>query len=121
MLGKLFLLVILALGIGMAVPSTRAQLQDAARPIMNKYKAKLVPSRLESVANQLEARMGRGRDFPADWEVWLTREFSGVPEDPWGHLYYLETNRAGFKVGSSGPDGTMRTPDDIVLERRLGR
>lgn len=121
MIGKLILLVILLAGIGMAVPSTRAKMEDAVAPVMNKMKAKLVPSRLEAMADQIEVRLGRGQGYPGSWEGWLRREYSGVPEDPWGNVYYLQTNRNGFTVGSTGPDGQPNTDDDITVARRVGR
>lgn len=121
MLGKLFLLVLVLLGIGMAVPKTRAMMEEAGRPVMDGFRAKLVPSRLESMADQLEARLRRGEGFPSHWESWLSRDFTGVPEDPWGNLYYLQTPRGSFTVGSTGPDGKQNTEDDIKVTRRLAR
>jgi len=121
MLGKIILLVIVVLGIGMAIPSTRAAMMDKAAPVMNGVKAKLVPARLEAMADQLEVRVNRGEGFPNNWEGWLQRDFSSAPEDPWGHLYYLQQSRGSFTVGSVGPDGTQNTDDDIKVTRRLGR
>ena len=37
------------------------------------------------------------------------------------NVYYLESSRRGFTVGSMGPDGERRTADDITVERRFGR
>jgi hypothetical protein len=121
MLGKLILILLLLFATGMAIPKTRARMQEAAAPYMDKFKGKLVPSRLESMADQLEARLNVGKSYPAGWEGWLRRDYSGVPEDPWGNVYYLKTDRRGFTVGSSGPDGVPNTPDDITLTRRRGR
>ena len=44
-----------------------------------------------------------------------------VPEDPWGNIYYLESNRRGYTVGSMRPDGIQGNADDITEERRYGR
>ena len=121
MLGKIILLLIVVLGIAMAVPSTRATMMDKAAPVMNKVKAKLVPKRLEVMADQLLVRVNRGEGFPGSWEGWLQRDFSGVPEDPWGNLYYLQTGRGSFTVGSKGPDGVQGNDDDIKHTRQLGR
>ncbi len=121
MFGKLFLIILVVLGVMMAVPSTRAMMEDRARPVADGLKAKLVPRRLEVMADQLEVRVGRGESFPNNWEGWLRRDFSGAPEDPWGTMYYLQTTRSGFTVGSNGPDGKQNTDDDIKVERRLGR
>jgi hypothetical protein len=121
MLGKLILLIIVALGIAMAVPSTRATLMEKAAPVMNGFKAKLVPGRLKVMADQLAIRVNRGEGFPSSWEGWLQRDFTGEPQDPWGNIYFLQTSRAGFTVGSNGPDGVQGTEDDIKVTRRLGK
>jgi hypothetical protein len=121
MLGKLILLIIAVLGIGMAVPSTRATMVEKAAPVMNKMKAKLVPGRLEVMADQLEVRVNRGEGFPGNWEGWLRRDYSSVPEDPWGALYYIQTGRGSFTVGSMGPDGVANNDDDIKVTRQLKR
>ncbi|HSW28564.1 MAG TPA: type II secretion system protein GspG [Longimicrobiales bacterium] len=120
MLGKIILLVILAAGISLAVPSTRAKVMEAAAPVMNRFKAKLVPTRLDTMADQLAVRVNRGEGFPSSWESWLNRDFTGAPEDPWGNLYYLQTGRRGFTVGSAGPDGVQGNEDDIKVTRNLG-
>jgi hypothetical protein len=87
---------------------------------MNGFKAKLVPTRLETMADQLSVRVNRGEGFPSSWESWLQRDYSGVPEDPWGNLYYLQIGRRSFTVGSMGPDGVQGNEDDIKVTRNLG-
>ncbi|GMV06334.1 MAG: hypothetical protein AMXMBFR53_26100 [Gemmatimonadota bacterium] len=121
MFGKIILLIVVVLGVAMAIPSTRATMMEKAAPVMDGFKAKLVPTRLEAMADQLEVRVGRGEGFPNSWESWLRRDFSGVPEDPWGNLYYLQQNRGSFTVGSAGPDGRENTPDDLKVTRQLRR
>lgn len=121
MVGKILLILILVLCVALAVPSTRATLMEKAAPVMNGFKTKLVPSRLEAMADQLEIRVNRGEGFPSSWEGWLQRDFSGEPQDPWGHTYFLQTGRASFTVGSLGPDGVQNTDDDIKVTRRLGK
>lgn len=120
-MGKIILFLIVLLGAAMAIPSTRAKIEEAATPVMDGFRARLVPSRLSAMADQLEARLKRGEGLPASWDGWLRRDYSGVPEDPWGNLYYLENGRRGFTVGSMGPDGEKGTEDDIRETRRLGR
>lgn len=120
MVGKILLVILLALGIAMAVPSTRATLMEKASPVLNGFKAKMVPSRLDAMANQLEARVRRGEGFPSSWESWLDRDFTGDPKDPWGNVYYLQAGRRNFTVGSAGPDGVKGNADDIKLSRDLG-
>ncbi|HSM61346.1 MAG TPA: type II secretion system protein GspG [Longimicrobiales bacterium] len=117
MLKKLFVFAILALVVGMTVPSTRAALAEKARPYVDGFKAKLVPSRLEAMASQLTARANRGEGFPTNFEGWLRRDFAASAMDPWGNLYFFESRRRGFLVGSLGPDGRRGTEDDITYEQ----
>lgn len=121
MLGKIILVIIVILGLAMAVPSTRATLVKKAAPVLDGFRAKLVPGRLDAMADQLAIRVNRGEGFPSSWEGWLQRDFSGDPKDPWGNLYYLRSDRRAFTVGSMGPDGIQGTDDDIKLTRQLGR
>lgn len=123
MIKKLILLAFVALGVGMAIPSTRATMMEKAKPVMDKVRARVVPGRLEAMADQLVARVGRGESLPTgeNFNNWLRRDFTSVPEDPWGNRYYLETSRSGFTVGSLGPDGQQRTEDDIQVTRRYER
>jgi Type II secretion system (T2SS), protein G len=118
---KLILLALLLFAVGMAIPKTRARMVEAVTPLMDRFRLKLVPSRLDSMADQLEARLGRGEPYPGNWEGWLRRDFSGTPEDPWGNVYYLKHDQRGFTVGSAGPDGIPNNGDDITEERRLRR
>jgi len=116
--GKLIFIIIIVLGAGMAIPSTRAMMEAKAAPVINRVKAKVVPGRLQAMADQLEARLGRGEKYPNNWPGWLERDYSSSAEDPWGNLYFLEIGRRDFTVGSMGPDGKQGTPDDITLKRR---
>ena len=120
-MGKIILVLLVVLGAAVAIPSTRAKIEDAAAPLMNSVRAKLVPRRLEALADQLESRMARGQGVPASWEGWLRRDFSGPELDPWGNQWFMETGRQGITVGSMGPDGARGTDDDITEQRRQAR
>ena len=120
-MGKLFLFILLVLGIGMAVPKTRKMMEDRARPVLDHFKAKLVPSRLGAMADELGVRVSRGEGYPPSWSLWLEKDFTGNPEDPWKHEYYLKQDRDGFTVGSMGPDGIQGNADDITVTKSLRR
>jgi len=117
-LGRLFLAVIVLLAIGMTVPKTRAMMEQKVAPLINNVKAKVVPGRLQAMADQLEARLGRGEKYPMSWSGWLRRDYTASAQDPWGNLYFLDIGARDFTVGSMGPDGVKGTPDDIKLKRR---
>jgi hypothetical protein len=121
MIKKLLLLCIVLLGVAMAVPSTRAQIQDRAiRPVMDSIGARLVPRRLDAMANQLDARLGRAERLPADnFQAWVQRDYTGPEMDPWGNAWFLQVGRRDYTVGSMGPDGEQGTPDDITVRRTI--
>lgn len=121
MFGKLLLVLFVALGIGMAVPSTRAKMEAAAAPLMDGVKGKLATGRLEAMADQIEVRLKRGEGLPGNWALWLDRDFTGAAEDPWGNVYFLQGGRGSFTVGSKGPDGQENTDDDIKVTRQQPR
>ena len=104
-----------------AIPTSRARINDFVDPVVDAYKAKMVPTRLEIIADQLDVRIQRGQGLPGHFEGWLRRDFSGAAVDPWDNPWYLSSGRRGYTVGSRGPDGLMNTPDDIIVERREGR
>jgi hypothetical protein len=122
MFGKLLLFLLIAFAVAVSIPKTRAMLGEEAAPIINKYKAKIVPKRLDAMVDQLVVKVGRGEPLPSQknaWAGWLHRDYSSDPEDPWGHFYYIETQRDGFTVGSMGPDGKKGTADDITRRHRF--
>lgn len=118
MFKKLIGLAFLALAVGMAIPSTRAQIADSVRPIKDEIGNRLVPRRLEVMADQLDVRLDRAEGLPGNFHGWLRRDYSGVPEDPWDNIYYLVEGRRDYTVGSMGPDGVQATEDDITVTRR---
>ncbi|MDH5589046.1 MAG: type II secretion system protein GspG [Gemmatimonadota bacterium] len=101
-----------------AVPKTRARLLDELRPHWNQVLVRTVPSKLKAMGDQLDVRIGRGEGLPQAWEPWLRRDFTGVPEDPWGNIWYIDVTRSSYTVGSMGPDGVKGTEDDIRESRR---
>lgn len=120
MIKKLLLLALALFAVAMAVPSTRARIQeDAVKPVMDAIGARLAPGRLEAMADQLDARRGRGEGFPQVFDGWLRRDYSGPETDPWEHPWYLQIGRRTYVVGSMGPDGQLGTSDDITVERNL--
>jgi hypothetical protein len=122
MIKKLFLLVILLLGVAMAVPSTRAEIQErAVTPVWNAVGARLVPRRLDAMANQLDARLSRAERLPGpdNFAGWLRRDYTGPEVDPWDRPWYIQVGRRTYTVGSMGPDGQQGTGDDITETREI--
>jgi hypothetical protein len=121
MIKRLFMLCLLALAVGMAVPSTRAQIRDhTIVPVRNYIGGRLAPGRLDAMANQLDVRLGRGEGLPGgDFQAWIRRDYTGPETDPWGNPWYVTSGRSNYTVGSSGPDGEQGTDDDITVTRSL--
>ena len=118
MVKKLIMLVFVLLAVGMAVPSTRAEIEARAiKPIKDEMGNRIAPGRLEAMADQLDVRLQRAEGLPDRFDGWLRRDYSSSEFDPWGNLYYLQTSRRGYTVGSMGPDGVQGTEDDITENR----
>ncbi|MDX1647636.1 MAG: type II secretion system protein GspG [Longimicrobiales bacterium] len=118
MFKRIVTLAFVALAVGMAIPSTRAQIAGSFQPIKDEIGERLVPRRVNVMADQLDVRLGRGEGLPANFHGWLRRDYTGAPEDPWGNIYYLEEGRRDYTVGSMGADGVQGTSDDITVTRR---
>jgi hypothetical protein len=104
----------------MAVPSSRARIVDeAVTPVMDNIGARVVPRRLDAMANQLDVRLSRGEGFPSVFEGWLRRDYSGPEVDPWDTPWFIQVGRREYTVGSMGPDRVQGTEDDIFLRRPL--
>jgi hypothetical protein len=122
MIKKLLLLVILLLGVAMAVPSTREQIQaNAVTPVRDAIGSRLVPRRLDAMADQLDARLARADQLPGpdNFSGWLRRDYTGPELDPWDNVWYIQIARRSYTVGSMGPDGQRGTADDITETRDI--
>ena len=119
MVKRLIMLAFVAFAVAMAVPSSRDRIADSTTPLKDEIGRRLVPRRLEVMADQLDVHLGRGERLPERFDGWLRRDYSGTPEDPWGVQYYLVVGRRDFTVGSMGPDRTQGTDDDLTVKRPL--
>ena len=120
MVKKLFLFALALLAIGMAVPSTRVQIQEAAvHPVRDAIAGRLAPGRLTAMADQLDVRLGRAEGLPGNFEGWLRRDYTGPELDPWDRPWFLQSGRRSYTVGSMGADGERGTDDDITVTRDL--
>lgn len=120
MVKKLVMLLFVLLAVAMAVPSTRAKIEESGiQPVKDAMGTRIVPRRLEAMADQLDARLGRAEGLPGNFDGWLRRDYTGAPEDPWDNNYYLRAGRRDYTVGSMGPDRVQGTEDDVTVTRRL--
>src|SRR5262245_65521608 len=112
-MGKLFLLLIVALGVALAVPKTRAQI---VTPTKTWAYRKLVPNRIEMIAAQLDFVRKRGDRLPSndDLTQWIESNTTVPARDPWGNEYFIDVRGDRFTVGSVGEDGRRGTPGDLA-------
>lgn len=122
MMKKLLLFACVAIAVAMAIPATKARIQETALdPIFDWIGRSLVPRRINTMADQLDVRLGRAEGLPTGFEGWLRRDYSGSEEDPWGNIYFLQVGRRSYTVGSMGADGQQGTEDDLTVTRDLPR
>lgn len=119
MIKKLLMLALTGFAVAMAVPTTRAEIAGWTVPVTDAIGEKLVPRRIEVMADQLDVRLGRGEGLPERFDGWLRRDYSGSELDPWGNLYFLAPGRRDYTVGSMGADGVQGTADDMTVTRSL--
>ncbi len=115
---KLFLLLVVLVGLAFLEPRSREQIMRWV-PVSGlgqqgnaKRELKLIAADLQRVAKET------GRYPQSDgFDRWLRQQNRSV-EDPWGSTYYLELFADSFVVASRGPDARARTADDLRLARR---
>jgi hypothetical protein len=115
-MGRLFLLLLVALGVGLAVPKTRVRILT---PVLTWLYRELTPNRVEMIASQLEFVRQRGDRLPDndDLTKWIETNTSVPPLDLWGNTYYLDKRSDRFTVGSMGQDSVRGSPDDLTAVR----
>lgn len=119
MFKKVLMFAFLALAVGMAIPTTRAEIASWGVPITDGIGERLVPRRIEVMADMLDVRLSRAEGLPENFEGWLRRDYTSSPTDPWDNMYYLTRGRRDYTVGSMGPDGIQGNDDDISITRPM--
>ena len=119
MFKKVLMFGFLALAVGMAIPTTRAEIASWSVPITDGIGERLVPRRIEVMADMLDVRLSRAEGLPDNFEGWLRRDYTSSPTDPWDNMYYLTRGRRDYTVGSMGPDGIQGNDDDISITRPM--
>lgn len=116
---KVFLALILALGVGLYIPQSRARILEAARPALNPLYRFMTRGELERIARDLvdyektHFRLPEIRDFPE----WMDERYgdTALTRDAWENPYRLRpAGPATFHVVSAGVDGEFGTEDDLL-------
>ena len=77
---------------------------------------------LQQIAAVIESEELLSGAYPTDFTQFMRDNFdrkSGgdATTDPWGNSYRFENKEREFVVCSAGPDGVLRTTDDIYITR----
>ena len=120
-MGKLFLVLLLALGVALYVPSSRAVIFEKAKPVIDPYLVMATRSEMEKVMQDLllheRDNFGRLPDR-RDFDDWMDRKYTGGASlDSWGTHYEYSFTRDSIFLRSFGPDRTRASEDDIVEAR----
>jgi len=117
---KGFLWVLLAVGVALYVPESRAVVLDALAPAIDPVLGWSTKGEMRAIARGLERDMRTGRATPArprDFNRWLERNYDAeeARTDPWGNRYELRLWRDSLGIVSPGPDGEIHSDDDLVV------
>lgn len=134
---RLVLLLLLAGALTWSIPELRGWAAPVVRPVAdvavdgaeaavdlfaNSIFRWSVQRELRGIASELDAYMSAGEPLPspARFPRFLRRNRLGGSIDPWGMPYFLRITRDSIHVGSTGPDTTRGTADDVLagLSRR---
>ena len=115
-MGKLILLIIIGLGVGMYFPDSRTVLMDKGAPVLRPMLIWNTQREIEKIVlevqqnEQIELRLPSRRE----WIKWVGEHFSeDGSRDAWGNFYQYEIQEDSFAVSSFGPDLLRKTEDDI--------
>lgn len=93
----------------------RPQLETALNPLYGWTVRNEVKDLQRLVARELALTGNMPK--PTEFERFIaSRQGPGAALDSWGQPYYLALTRRTYTVGSSGPDRTRNTADDIRTE-----
>jgi hypothetical protein len=120
-MGRLLLLILVALGIGLWFPESRARIIDTVSPLATPALRWMSHQEMNQIVSDLETRVQSGGDLPTArgaFDAWLNQRYPQENSriDAWGNRYQLRVQGDRFQVLSAGPDGIFGTEDDLVRE-----
>ena len=71
---------------------------------------------MQRVSDEVEQHRRRHGSLPADLDAIRSSLRAGDLEDSWGQRIHYLVRGADYTLASAGPDGGLRTVDDIVFE-----
>lgn len=123
MLFRIFIILVIALGVGLWFPESRAVILDYASPVVNPYLQMATEGEMQDIADELkEYQRENFEELPSerDFDEWLEPRFTGNGGvDGWGNPYEYRLERTRLVLVSWGPDGQRDTDDDIYVDRPI--
>jgi len=115
--GKIFLLALLALIAGLAIPTTRPRILEQVEPVLYPIHKWRNTSEMDQIARELAAFERTYYRLPttrAGFGKWMEGQFATESSvDSWGTPYELRVWPDSFAIVSGGLDATIDSPDDI--------
>ena len=111
-MGRLFLLLLVALGAGFYFPESRAILVERLQPALNPGYRWASGGEMKQIVRDLQEWERVGRGLPVgrgEFEPWLRNRYQMLEStmDSWGTTYRLEVRGRVVRVISAGPDRTF--------------
>lgn len=117
-MGKLFLGIVLVVGLALLNPDIRARARPHVQFLIDPVASWTVNRRIGEITRKLEADPEKERIVGADavFVDFLKKSFFGADAhlDAWGNPYALRRERFQVRVVSAGPDGVLGTADNIT-------
>jgi hypothetical protein len=118
-MGRLFLLLLVAFGIALYVPESRAAIVEVAHPLANPAYRWMSHQQMNQIVDDLQIVVNTGARVPiarGEFDNWLDGRYkqSRSREDAWGTRYQFRVRGSSFDVLSAGPDLEFGTDDDLV-------
>jgi|GEM_PF-1379646 len=121
MITKLLIVLVIALGVGLYFPESRAVIAEYASPVIDPYLRMSTESEMQDIMNEVKAYQRENFErLPSDddFDEWVESRFSGEGSvDGWGRAYGYRVDRGQIILTSRGPDGEPGTDDDIRIDR----
>lgn len=118
-MGRLFLFLLIALGVALYIPRSRAVVADTLSPVLQPMFRWQTSGEMEKLARDLISQGTSAGSMPENqqaFETWLSQEYVGEAsgQDAWGHTYQIRMARDSFAIVAPGPDGRVGTADDMI-------
>jgi hypothetical protein len=120
-MGRLFVVLLIALGAGLYFPESRAIIIEYVRPLSTPPYRWMTHQELNQIVSDLEVVQESGRPFPArpdEFNAWLASRYPQERSrvDAWGTPYRIELTATHFRVVSAGSDRVFGTDRDLFRE-----